>query len=241
MEPKVKWGIAGFVLGLVLVSVVYYVFFAIEPYPLPADMRILEPASLDPGTPSETPRYSLQEAVSQNLVDYKITGTGSSSGGSLIVALQNKAGFPIDVYILPGTILAPTGGEVQRMMAWRALAVVTEDNNQPVNVTSFYLPDAGVRFGMVEAYCLDFELPNPQVTSNFAVAAEVDMVTASVVYAAKQENMSVAATQVAVWKNRDDHITQQEISGKFEASKEDFDKAFELVRRVRKARGSQGA
>ncbi len=154
----------------------------------------------------------------------------------MLLSVTNISDSPIDVFIGPGTVLLPTGGRAQKMLAWGIVAVGTDETSPPQLVNSIYLPDASPRLAVIEAYCLDFELPNPERTDAYLVAARPAIAVASVVYAAKRENLSVESTQIAVWKDQRDHITQQEIEHKFKAPQEDFDKAFELVKRVRETR-----
>jgi hypothetical protein len=211
----------------------------VEAYPLPDDGTILSPA--ESSAPTGTRRLSLQEATSSNIVDSEIAGTGSSSGDSMLLKVRNLSDSPVDLYIVPGTVLAPTGGNAQQMIAWRFVAVADDENSPATEVTSIYLPDATPKLALIEAYCLNFDRPNPEPRDLFAIQPRPHIVAASVVYAAKEEGLSMESTQIAVWKNEDDHITQQEIHHKFPASQEEFDKAFELVKRVRKTRNSRAS
>lgn len=229
-----KW-VSGFVCGALVVAGGFYLF-ATPAYPLPADDEILAPPAASSSVPPGTPRWSLKEAEERGLVEYHLSGTGSSSGESMLVAVRNLSGSPLDVYIAPGTVLDPGGADAQTMIAWGITGVIVDEDPEPSPVTSLYLPGPEPRIALIEAYCLDFSRPNPEATHTYAVAAQPDIANASVLYAAKKEGYSVAATQIAVWKNRDDHITQQEIEAKFEGTQEEFDQAFELVKRVRKQR-----
>lgn len=208
---------------------------SVIPYPLPADDEILTAPPSRSDVPTETRREPILRASAMQLVKYEITGTGSSSGESMLIGVENTSGSPIEIFIAPGTVMLPNG-DAQRMLAWGIVAVIVDEVSPPQRVTSLYLPDATPRLAVVEAYCLDFELPNPERTDAFTVAAQPQIAAASVVYAAKKENLSSVSTQIAVWKNQDEHITQTQIEHKFEASQEEFDKAFELVKRVRQTR-----
>lgn len=210
----------------------------VEAFPLPADSQILEPAAMTPAAPAATPRYSLREANQRGLTTYRMTGTGASSGPSMVVEVTNVSGSPIDVFVAPGTVLTPSGGNAQSMVASGIVAVAVAGVD-PQEATSLYLPDNTPRVALIEAYCLDFELANPEVQDIYSVAPEPAVAEAAVLFAAKRANLSVRATQVAIWKQRDDHITQQDIAHKFEASQKEFDDAFALVRRVHKTRANR--
>lgn len=246
----------GVVTGLLLAWLGYHVMTPSTPptvaapasadpdaYPLPADREMVAAPAADAEVPSGTRRVSLSEASDSQLVEYSASGTGSSSGHSMLLAIRNLSGSPLDVYVTPGTVLLPANtGEAQRMMVWGVVGVAIDEQSPPRATMSIYLPDAAPRLAVLEAYCLDFDLPNPEAAHTYmaAVAAQPAMASASAVYAAKREGLSIEATQIAVWKTQDDHITQQEIEHKFPARQDEFDKAFDLARRVRRERQRRG-
>lgn len=213
---------------------------SVVPYPLPEDEEILKAPAPGSEVPAGTRRESILSASERGLAEYQINGTGDSSGEAMTVAVQNTSGSPLEIVITPGTVFLPNGN-AQQMMAWGIVAVVVDSDSEPQRVSTMYLPDATPRLAVVEAYCLNFELPNPERTDVFTVSATPQISAAAIVYAAKTEKLSLASTQIAVWKNQDDHITQKEIESKFEASQEEFDKAFELVKRVHETRKHRAA
>jgi hypothetical protein len=196
---------------------------------------LIEPAPMDPATPSDTERYSLQDAVIRELVEYKVVGTGAASGESLIISIKLTNDQPIDVFILPGTIFTPDNPNAQRMVAWGvAAAIVKPDQVSPV--TSMYLSDSNVHLFFIEAYCVDIHLDNPKVTDSFlapiaepvSIPETLDIRAAQIMREGKKRNFSFQALQVALWKDHEG-VTQKEIKTKYDASVGDTEKAWELV------------
>lgn len=200
---------------------------------------ILAPAPMDSSAPSGTPRYSLQEAKQRGLIDYTVAGRGASSGGSLLLVVQRITDTPIDIYVAPGTTFLPGSGSAQRMVAWGVMGrvVVEADTAHLFPMTSIYLPSLDAQAFMVEAYCLDFHLENPSPQDRFVAAAEPDVRAAQILQESKKEGLSIRATQTAIWID-ENHVTKQEIQTKFEASDQEVEDAFEMLKRLPRPPGT---
>lgn len=213
--------------------------------PAETDPRIVTgPAPMDSSAPSDTERYSLEEAARKGLIEYNIRGTGGSSGPTLLIGVRRTSQSSIDVYLRPGTVLASNNAKAQRMVVWgvHGIVVAGAGQNQPLQpVTSMYLPDLNVRTYILEAYCMDFELDNPSLEDRFEPVMEasaavdelanLDVRAAQVIYEAKRRKLSVEAIQTAIWVDKQ-HLSKQEIKKKFEASDQDMDAAFEMLKRL---------
>ena len=212
------------------------------------------PPPMDSSAPEGTPRYALEDATARGLIEYEVHGTGYSSGDVLMLKIRRLSDDAIDVYIVPGTVFVPGNSDAQSMVAWNVVrgAVVHDDTQQlspdeVVDVTSMYLPDVEPRVFAVEAYCLNFDLDNPQPADAFqpqlaqpAEAAQVatnepataavapDVRAAQLIREGKRQRLSTAGIQVAIWADHN-HKTKQEIARKFDATAEEMDKAFDLL------------
>lgn len=237
MQPKPSFHLAS----------LFFVIFALcscsESLP-PCDTRaatdvstLTAPAPLDEDAPYDTPRYSLQEAVSRGLVDYEIRGNGNSSGDSLTMTMRRLSFSAIDVYIVPGTIFVSGNANAQRMVGWRVVGVVELDQ-KTYETTSMYLPDTIQRTFVIEAYCLDFRRDNPSASdvfitsdlaSSVAVADTLDLRAAQIIAEGKKRNLTIAGLQSAIWVDHEG-ISRKELETKFSAADgKDLDDAFNFL------------
>jgi hypothetical protein len=197
---------------------------------------IFGPPVMDRSAPEDTPRYSFSDAERKDLILAHVAGRGGSSGNSLIVTVQRRSTDEIDVYITPGTVFVPSGGNVQRMVAWSVAGLVNPETESLAPTTSMYLNTFESKIFLVEAYCLDFELENPAPQNAFRVDPVAYIRPAEIIQAGKSENASIATIQTAIWID-EDHVTKQEIQEKFNASDQEVEDAFELLKRTpRKSR-----
>jgi hypothetical protein len=216
---------------------------------------ITAPPPMDSSAPSDTPRYALEDAAARGLIEYEVRGTGASSGEALMLTVRRLSDTSIDVYLVPGTVFVPGNSGAQSMVGWSVVrgAVMRDDSKQltpddVVDVTSMYLPDLDPHIYVVEAYCLDFDLDNPQQADTFkprlaerAEAAQIatavpasaavapDIRAAQIIREGKRDGFSFRAIQVALWADHN-HKTQQEIEHKFpDATVEEMDQAFDKL------------
>jgi hypothetical protein len=194
------------------------------------------PAPLSDEAPLSTPRYSLQEASNNGLVQYEVRGNGSSSGPSLVIGIRLTNFRAIDVYVLPGTVFTSGNANAQRMVAWRVVATIAQSGQDLSPVTSMYLPDAEERLFVIEAYCLDFHLDNPEVADAFTaqaslatpVEASLDIRAAQIIAEGKKRELTIEGIQSAIWMDHES-VTQPEIKAKFDAAAKDLDDAFNML------------
>lgn len=200
---------------------------------------ITAPAEMDPNAPTDTPRYELHDAASKGLIRYEASGTGASSGASMLVAIQRITDDDIDVYVVPGTVFQPSNGGVQKMVAWGVVGTMVDEKGPMQPVTSMYLVDLKPHAFVLEAYCLNFDLNNPSFNDRFqpAVASElsspqaIDIRSAQIIYEGKRRDLSAGGIQTAIWADRD-HKTKHEIQTKFDATDEEMDQAFEMLKNM---------
>lgn len=197
------------------------------------------PAAMDPTASPDTTRYSLQDAAAKGLVEYEVHGNGGSSGESLVVGVRRLVDFNVDVYIRPGTVFVPGGGNAQRMVAWGVVGVVVVQSEPVRPVTSMYLHNMELRLYVLEAYCLDFERDNPSlddILTPSPVLAEgavegLDVRAAQIIYEGKRRKLSIPGIQVALWHDRD-RLRKEQIQEKFKASDKEVDDAFEMLKNL---------
>jgi len=225
-----KW-LGVFALGATVGGAALYLFGIDSRPPAETDPAVfMVPAAPDAAAPAGTPRYSLREAAERGLVQYEVAGRGASSGPALVLGIQRLSDAEFDVYVAPGTVFMPGGGDVQRMVAWGVIGVIGADGTvQPA--TSVYLPTQEVKLVLLEAYCLDFELENPAVEHRFQAVAAPAVRAAQLIYEGKRNGLSTGAIQTAIWV-QEDSLERQEIQAKFDATDEEVDDAFELLKRT---------
>lgn len=187
-------------------------------------------------TATEEPRRDFLDAVSKGIIDYEVVGTGASSGQSLALRIRRTVPREVVVFIEPGTVFRTLSADVQDMVAYGVAAVVNDSKAEETGVPPLELTDTirlvddEPRIYSVEAYCLNFDLENPSARNTF-VAQAIDQRAATVLRAAKAESFSVAATQSAIWMDRD-HVTKEEIQAKFEVTDQELEDAWQLLMKL---------
>jgi hypothetical protein len=200
------------------------------PEPSPLDTTdYLKPAPIDSEAPANTPRYSLTDAQSRGLIRYEMAGVDNSL--SLMLKVERITDTDIDVYIVPGTVFDPGGGDVQRMAAWNVVGIVNPNDDQEAMrpVTSIYLPTTAPRFYLVDAYCLDFELANPSSQNTFVALAQPHVRAAQIISVGNSQHLSSQSIQSAIWID-ENHVTRQQIQSHYTASDKEVDDAFDLLK-----------
>ncbi|MCX5724546.1 MAG: hypothetical protein NTX84_08545 [Nitrospirae bacterium] len=192
---------------------------------------LLQPAPMDEKAPAGTPRHSLADAQAEGLIRVETVGRNASSGDALVIAVERLTDHDIDIYVAPGTIFLPSGGDVQRMVAWGVVGAIVSSDSAMQPTTSMYLPTPEPRVFIVEAYCLDFTLENPTVNDLFRVQTAPHARAAQIIHEGKRTNMSIKTIQSAIWIE-EDHLTKQEIQTKFDASDQEIEDAFEMLKRT---------
>jgi len=214
----------------------YYLGPDTRPRPETDPAVFMAPAPMTPEAPAGTPRYGLQAAADAGLIEYAVTGNGNSSGDALLLHVRRLSDAPVDVYVAPGTVFAPDNPDAQRMVAWGVIGMLDLDAENLTPASSIYLPTPDLRSYVVEAYCLDFALANPTFQDRLAVIAAPAERAAQVMYESKRSGLSISAIQSAIWID-EDHLSKQEIQEHFDASDEEIDQAFDLLKRTPPPRG----
>ena len=83
---------------------------------------------------------------------------------------------------------------------------------------------------VLDAYCAEFEKENPSSSTAFRVASQPDARLGCVLRQASAGNLSVEATQAAVWIVTD-AITFEHMSQKFDITSQDFARARAVAAR----------
>lgn len=183
------------------------------------------------GPPDQRDTYSLDQAARLGLVEYTVVGTGASSGDALLLRIRRTSNRTIVVVVDPGTLLGPSDRRFQRMVVSGVRGLVTDEQDDAyIETDTIRLDDGRPRVYVLEAYCMDFTLENPTPAVSFAPVG-VDARAAVVMDAARDSGLSIAATQVALWMDRG-HVTREQIETKFDASDQEQDDAWELLKRL---------
>lgn len=199
----------------------------------PATETPAQPQVAAPLTASEPvrERYALDEAARDGLVEYEVSGLGGSSGDSLLLSIRRTSAQSFTVYVAPGTVFGTSAAGVQSMIAYGISgALINADTGEMEVVQELPLVDVNTHRLYVEAYCLDFHLENPAPENRFTIAA-AEPRASLVLNAAKDSELSVSATQAAIWMDRD-HVTKEDITAKFEASDQDLEDAWQLLKKL---------
>jgi len=189
----------------------------------------LTPPPMDGDAPYGTPRYALGDAAARGLIRYEITGVDDSL--SLALRIERLTDSPIDVYVVPGTVFTPAGSTVQRMVAGGIGAIVdpNDDAAPAYSVTSAYLPTFEPRLYLLDTYCLDYELANPAAADTFQLAAQPHVRAAQIIVEGQRRGLATESVQSAIWID-EDHVTKEEIQTSYDATDQEIDDAFELLK-----------
>lgn len=142
----------------------------------------------------------LEQAVRQGLVKVDVTACGGAYGDAVQVAVQRLVPRAVHVVVEPGTVFVSVGGDVQNMAGARVKGELIDANTyRPTEV--MVLADGTRRSFLLEAYCLDYEKPEPKANDGFRLAAR-DGRAARILVNAPGANVSVEARQSALWMDR---------------------------------------
>jgi hypothetical protein len=181
---------------------------------------------------------TLQEAVAGGLVEYQLTGTGSSSGDAVLLKIRKTAkagGGTIAVMVPAGTVLRSSNSATQSMVVFAVRGVVIGAGRfRPAQVAA--LSDANWVTLVLSAFCLEFHKANPSSATTFVPEA-VDPVHACV--ARGSAGLSVAARQAAVWIHTD-RVTYDQMRSSFTVSPSDWAAGEGLFRRCATPGASRG-
>lgn len=179
--------------------------------------------------PAHADGYGLVEAAEKGLIEYQVNGTNGSSGDALLLSIRRTSDQPITIYIDMGTVFGPSDSRYQRMVATRVRGIVLDTASKgflPVQIIQ--LDDLEPRLYVVEAYCMDFNLDNPSPAVAMTPLA-IDARSAVILSHAQSSELSIPATQAALWIDRD-HISKEKIQAKFTASDQDIEDAWQLLK-----------
>lgn len=162
-----------------------------------------------------------------------LRGNGSSSGMALEGALRNRTSGPIELDVrLPNPIYFASGPTTQDMAATQIYSGGGRYSKR--DGRSFITLRPGATSSVVFiAYCVDFDLDNPEDFTSFAIA-DMPPDLAGVMrkisaFEAGQGNRDVTdAAQVALWLSRGE--TREEIEEKFDFTEADLGAARRMLR-----------
>lgn len=167
----------------------------------------------------------LGDAIQQGLVEARILGKGGSSGDTIDLELRKtpKAGdAPLTLSVSTGLLLDSRDGAYQDMVVSRVKGrIVDAYRYDPAN--EIVLDSNEEQSYLAEAYCAEFEKGNPTRRTEFSVT-KPDQALTCVLERAKAGQLSVRATQAAIWIVTDD-VTYERLAGKFPVSEEEWEAA----------------
>lgn len=177
----------------------------------------------------------LDVAVAKGMVTAKFSASGGSSGDTMIGTFQktrNAGKGTLTLTIPHGLKLNSSNSSVQNMVVsgiggrdlgggmMEPASEIELSDNKPVSY-------------VLTAYCANFAKDNPSEGNRFTLSRNKNDLLACVLSEAEKRNLSVQATQAAVWIVTD-NVSFDEMSHKFPVSASDWKKAKAVVSHCRK-------
>ncbi|MFO0902272.1 MAG: hypothetical protein U0939_04685 [Pirellulales bacterium] len=167
----------------------------------------------------------LHVAVERGLVDVQVAGRGASTGDSVEVRVRRKNNAPLAISVEPGTVIQPTGSNVQTMTLAGVKYKQSRRGLEPAE--QIQLNDDSQQTYILEGYCRDIEKPTPTRDNRFAVQGP-DADNAKVLVRAKQLGATVKVTQSAIWIQRS-NLKDDELRQRFDVSDDEIQAARGLL------------
>jgi len=177
----------------------------------------------------------LDEAVREGKVQIEISGLGGSTGDTIILDIKRKVPEKLRISLSPGTVFKSTTGNVQNMISSK----VKGERMGPVSYrpgSEIYLNTDKKRSYIVEAYCLDFNKPNPGVGDSFTVYQVKDR-TKSIIIEGEKARYSTRVIQSAIWIDRA-KATPPQLKSRFPVNDNDIETAKRLLDKIKKQESS---
>lgn len=174
---------------------------------------------------------TLSNAVAHDVVDAEFASLGGGSGDTVSVAVKRtaKAGRgPIVLSVRPGLRLSNSNATEQNMVVARVRGRI-QDDAMLIPASTVRVPPSGSATYLLEAYCTEFRKANPDRERRLYLS-KPEAVLACILDDAHRHNLSVIATQAAVWIYTD-HISFQEAKQKLSLRVEDWNVGVTAVRR----------
>jgi len=175
--------------------------------------------------PASTSKYTLSEAVNNDLVKAKITGSGASSGDSINLELTRLTSDRMEITVPKGMVLIASD-ESQNMVVYR-VSGIPKDSKMIIPVSEIILDSSDPQTYILEAYCLDFHKKNPGSNTRFSIETLTDPEIQSILIALDNltpDITSVVAIQTAIWISTED-VSKEELLDKFPVEQDDMDNA----------------
>jgi lipid-binding SYLF domain-containing protein len=157
----------------------------------------------------------LSVAINRGHVTVAFHATGASSGDSILLTIAKAPYAPSSrllITVSPGLRLNNLNPTSQSMVIERIQGrMVGQDSYVPAKIIE--LSDSSPVTYMLAAYCAEFHKSNPSPASVFNVGS-TDPALACILYETARQNLSLQATQAAVW-NYTDRITFEGMNQKF--------------------------
>jgi hypothetical protein len=174
---------------------------------------------------------SLGQAISDGVVDARITGAGGSSGDSVMLGLTRRVAGHVHIDLPSGTVLVASSSAFQNMAVRGVKGEASSQHSTTyVPTGTIVLTQDGEQWFVVEAYCLGVHLENPSYSTDFSVGGLASPQVVQVLEAASrlQPQPSIAAVQLAVWAANEDP-TAAEVTSRFQADQSDFSQARAIL------------
>ena len=174
----------------------------------------------------------LEDAVRQGLVKVDVTSYGGAYGDAMEVAVQRLVSREVHVVVEPGTVFVSVGGDVQNMVGRRVKGEMVDAETYRATEV-MVLADGARRSFLVEAYCLDYEKPEPRANNRFRLAARDPRAARILVNTPLAKvDVSVGAIQSALWMDRAG-VSGEELQRRYPFTAVDVQVAGDLLKRVR--------
>ena len=199
--------------------------------PVPPTPTRAAPTPTPEPTATPTQEMTLSQAIGEGVLDAHITGTGASSGDSVMLGLTKRVAGDVHIDLRTGTVLVASSSVFQNMVVHQVKGETSSQHSTAYAPRSaIVLTENSEQWFLVEAYCLGLHLENPTYDTDFSVSGLATPQVVQVLEAAHRlaPEPSVAAIQVAVWAVSEDP-TAQEVTSIFSANQQDLNQARAIL------------
>ena len=171
----------------------------------------------------------LDQAIKDGKVKAEISGTGGSTGDSILLKVQRQTPDTLVLTMAAGTVFKNVGGNAQNM-AGAAIKGERVGDKKYRRSATIVLEDSARHTYIIEAYCLDFHKANPSTTDSFTIAP-ADAMAQRIIAAGKQSGGGIKVIQSALWIYRD-KLTDRELKSRFPVTDEEVAAARALLKQI---------
>ena len=179
---------------------------------------------------------TFEQALNEGRIQVEITSLGGSTGDAILINITRKVPEKLRISLSPGTVLKSTTGNVQNMIISKVKGErIGHNSYRPT--PEIYLNTDKKQSYIVEAYCLDFNKPNPGLGDNFTISQAEDR-TRRIIIEGEKEKYSTRIIQSAIWIDRA-KVTSSRLKNRFPVNDNDIEIARRLLVKINKIESSK--